>query len=236
MTWSGFDLAWPWIGLAGASGLLILLLATPWLRRPGAAGSRWRDPVWLSWLSTVAYLLHQVEEYGVDALGRAHTFPDALCTALGQGPFPGCAIPPVLFLAVNIPLIWISGPVSASLARWRPLAGMGVFGIAAVNMVVHLLPLVAGKGYAPGLLTAVLVFAPLCAWVVHVCFGPGRPFSRRDLALVLALGVAGHASLMASLQAYLHGLIGVTALAAVQIANAAALPAILWLWAGRRRA
>lgn len=235
MIWSGFDLAWPWIGLAGAAGLLVLLLATPWLRGPGAAGSRWRDPAWLAWLSVAAYLLHQVEEYGLDALGRAHAFPDALCNTLGQAPFPGCAIPPVFFLAVNIPLIWISGPAAATLARWRPLAGMGVFGIASVNIVTHLALVVTGQGYAPGLATAVLLVAPLCAWIAHACYGPGRPFSRGDLALTLALGVAGHVALMASLQAYLHGLIGVAALVTVQIANAAALPAILWWRAGRTR-
>lgn len=235
MTWSRFDLVWPWIGLAGAAGLLVPLLATRRLQMPGA-GSRWRDPVWLAWLSVAAYLVHQVEEYGVDALGRAHAFPDVFCATLGQPPFPGCIVPPILFPAVNVSLVWIVGPALAVLARRRPLVGMGIFAVMAVNAVVHVVPLIIGRGYTPGMATALLVFAPLCVWIGHACFGPGRLFSRRDLALMLALGVVAHAVLMGSVLAFVRGLIGETALVALQFANAAVLPAVLWRWAGRAKA
>lgn len=36
---------------------------------------RWRDSGWLAWLMVLAYLLHNFEQYGVDAEGRAFHFP-----------------------------------------------------------------------------------------------------------------------------------------------------------------
>jgi len=50
MTWSWFQLAFPWIGGAGAIVLVILLFGTNWLRSDPRS-SRWRDPVWLSWVA-----------------------------------------------------------------------------------------------------------------------------------------------------------------------------------------
>ena len=61
MTWNWFDIAWPWIGLAVALMLVVLMLATD-LFRDNQAGSRWRDLVWLSWLPVPVYLIHQFED------------------------------------------------------------------------------------------------------------------------------------------------------------------------------
>jgi hypothetical protein len=54
-------------------GLLGLMFGTNVLRSDLSV-SRWRDLVWLSWAATAAYLVHNVEEYGVDLLGREHAF------------------------------------------------------------------------------------------------------------------------------------------------------------------
>ena len=89
MTWSWFDLAWPWIGFSAAAFVLIILLFGTQILRSDPSVSRWRDPVWLSWLAVPIYMIHNVEEYGIDLLGRTHYFPDALCTTLGQGAYPG---------------------------------------------------------------------------------------------------------------------------------------------------
>jgi hypothetical protein len=64
--WSWFDLAWPWVGLGAAAGLFFFLFTTDKLRQ-NLDVSRWRDPVWLSWLAPAAYMIHQFEEYGIDA-------------------------------------------------------------------------------------------------------------------------------------------------------------------------
>jgi hypothetical protein len=68
MQWTSFDRHWPCIGLALSVLLLLLLFATNVLRNDLGI-SRWRDPVWLSWLAPAAYMIHQFEEYGIDARG-----------------------------------------------------------------------------------------------------------------------------------------------------------------------
>ena len=106
MNWSWLDLAFPWIGLVFAGLLLALLFGTDLLRSQPSS-SPWRDPVWLSWMAAVAYLLHNGEEYGVDLLGHQHSFPDALCAFMKLPAYPDCPIPPAFYLAVNLSLFWI---------------------------------------------------------------------------------------------------------------------------------
>lgn len=89
MRWSWFDLAWPWIGLFASGVLLALLFGTHKLQENKRL-SRWRDPVWLAWLMSAVYMLHNFEEYGIDALGQPHAFPILTCAALHQPPYPAC--------------------------------------------------------------------------------------------------------------------------------------------------
>lgn len=51
MEW--LNTAFPWIGLAGAAVLLLLLFASS-LLRSDAHISQWRDPTWLSWAGVAA--------------------------------------------------------------------------------------------------------------------------------------------------------------------------------------
>lgn len=60
--WEWFERYWSSVGLGAALVLLIFLFCTNMFRNAGSP-SRWRDPVWLAWLMTVAYLLHNFEEY-----------------------------------------------------------------------------------------------------------------------------------------------------------------------------
>lgn len=173
MTWNWFDLAWPWIGAAGAAALLLLLFGTRSLQRDLSL-SRWRDPVWLSWLAVPVYMIHNVEEYGIDLLGRSHYFPDALCLTLGLPPYPACPVPPPFFLAVNLSLIWVAAPLAALLSRKHPLVGLIFYGVLITNGITHIVPMLLGKGYNPGALTSMILFIPLFFWVAHTCFGPGR--------------------------------------------------------------
>src|SRR5215469_7540916 len=99
MRWSWIDLNFPWVGSVAAAIFLVLLFLTNKLRSD-LDRSRWKDHVWLSWLAVAIYLVHNVEEYGVDLLGRFHAFPNSMCSLLGLAPFPACPIPTPFFLAV----------------------------------------------------------------------------------------------------------------------------------------
>jgi hypothetical protein len=227
MQWSWIDIAFPWIGGVAAVVLLILLFGTHLLRGEPSS-SRWRDRVWLSWLAMVIYLLHNVEEYGIDLFGQVHEFPAAICAVLKLPPYPDCPLPPAFFLAVNIPLFWIVAPIAALLSRRHPLIGLSVYSVIFVNALVHLAPLLAGVGYGPGTLTAAILFVPVSAWVTYACFGKGR-LSYKALALLVAGGLILHIILMGSIQLFVRGMIDSTTLVWIQVANAVLFLLIPWL-------
>jgi hypothetical protein len=211
-TW--FDLAWPWIGLAGAAAVVVLLARGS--LRADAARPRWRDPRWLSFLGLAVYLVHQVEEYGIAANGIPHAFPDALCATLGQPGYPACSIPPLFYLAVNLTLVWIAAPLAAIFARRHPLTGLTIWGVIAVNAVVHLVPGIATLSYDPGMLTAAVLFVPLTAWTVHAAFGRRRPFRRRAVVPLIGAGIVMHAFLAGAALLFLHAGLPAWALIALQ--------------------
>ena len=72
-----FSYGWPWLGGVAALLLLYLLVGTSRLQGD-ASQSRWRDRTWLAWAAVLLYLAHNVEEYGVDALGRRYQFPSQM--------------------------------------------------------------------------------------------------------------------------------------------------------------
>ncbi len=227
MKWSWIDIAFPWIGGGAAVVLLVLLFGTHLFRsEPGS--SRWRDRVWLSWLAMVIYLIHNVEEYGIDLFGRLHEFPVGIAEVLKLPPYPDCPIPPAFFLAVNLPLFWVGAPVAALLSRRHPLVGLTFYSVIFINGLVHIAPVLAGLGYNSGLLTALVLFLPLSAWVAHACFGTGR-LSYKAMALLVAGGVILHVILMGSLQLFVRGVIGSAALVWIQVANAVLFLLIPWL-------
>lgn len=203
---SWFDLAWPWIGLIAAGVLAVLLFATPLLRADRAL-PRWHDPRWLGFLAVATYLVHQVEEYGIAADGVAHAFPDGLCAALGQPAYPACAIPPLFYLAVNVSLVWLAAPVAAVVSRRRPLIALTLWGVIAVNAVVHIVPAIATRAYDPGLATAVVLFVPLTVLVAVRAFGRNGPFRARGFVIIVAAGVLMHAVLGGGLALFLRGVI-----------------------------
>jgi hypothetical protein len=227
MTWTWFDLAWPWIGSIAAGLLLILLFGTRTLRSDLSL-SRWHDPVWLSWLAVPVYMIHNLEEFGIDLLGRTHYFPDAMCSTLGLAPYPACPLPPSFFLATNISLIWIAAPVAALASRRHPLIGFIFYGLLITNGLTHVAPLVLGKGYSPGTLSAMTLFIPSFFWVAYAFFGPGG-ISYKGLAVIAGAGVILHAILIGSLLSFIHGVIGSAVLACLQILNAIVFLFIAWI-------
>src|SRR5690242_4455678 len=104
-------------------------------------------------MAMVAYLLHNVEEYGVDLYGRAHAFPGFMCASLKLPAYPNCPIPPNFFLAVNLPLFWVVAPVAALLSRRNSLIGFAIYSVICINGLTHVwVTLPTGRLYNPGLL------------------------------------------------------------------------------------
>ncbi len=226
MTWSWIDLNFPWLGSVAAVVLLVLLFSTNRLRSDFNQ-SRWRDLSWLSWLAVAIYLIHNVEEYGVDLLGQFHAFPHFMCAMLAQPPYPFCPIPAPFYLAVNLPLFWAGAPVAAIFSRRHPILGLSVYGVIFVNALTHLGAFVR-SGYNPGVLTALILFLPASFWVTRVCFGKrGLPYG--VLAFIVADGVLLHVVLMGSTMLFLHGVSGRAALTDIQILNAILIFVFAWI-------
>lgn len=221
---NGFSLGhdWPWLGGAAALLLLYLLLGTTRLQADPAQ-RRWRDRTWLAWAAVFSYLAHNVEEYGIDLLGRSYEFPRAMSDMFG-----GTTAPPPnsFYLAVNLCAVWLAMPVAALVSRRHPLVGLAGYSVMAVNLITHVGAFIAA-GYNPGFATAVGLFLPMTIWMATTLFGEGRmPYP--GLAAVIAAGIVVHAVLMGSMIAYINGLMPSGALVAFQVFNAVLLLVVLW--------
>lgn len=226
-----FDYVWPWVGIGAAGLLLVLLFATDGLRSDLSL-SRWRDLVWLTWAATCAYLIHQFEEHGIDAEGAPYAFRGGLCATLGFPDPAACRIPPSLITAVNIPVVWLAGPLSALLGRRWPAIALSFFAVVFVNALAHVGASIVSGGYNPGVLTAVFLFLPLSLWTFSLALGMPNLGWRGVIATIVA-GVAIHAVLLASIEAYLAGWIGLATLLTIQVFNPALPPLIVTLATAR---
>lgn len=226
-----FTYVWPYVGL-GAALLLALLLATDVLRSDRSV-SRWRDIVWLAWAGTLAYLVHQFEEHGVDAEGADYAFRGFLCASVGFADPKSCPVPYSFITAVNVAAVWLAGPASALLGRRWPLVALSFFAIPFVNLFAHLGPAVAHGAYNPGLVTAIVLFLLLSLWTFHVAMTRYR-LGWRAVIATIAAGIVLHGILMGSLMAYIAGRIGVVVLDAIQVINPA-IPALIVVRLGRRQ-
>jgi hypothetical protein len=177
-------------------------------------------------------MVHNVEEYGVAANGVPHAFPDSLCTVLGQPPYPECALPTEFYLYVNLPLIWVAAPLAAVLAG-RRLVGLTLWGVIAINALVHIVPAIALREYDPGLVTAVVLFLPLSIWTLLTATRRTEPFRRIAIVPLLVSGALMHAVLAGSALLFLHGVIAAPVLLALQPAGIALGYGLVLLTQGR---
>lgn len=228
-----FIYLWPYMGL-GAALLLALLLATDLLRSDRSV-SRWRDIVWLAWGGTWIYLIHQFEEHGIDAEGGRYAFRGFMCATLGFADPQTCPVPFSFITSVNVAAIWLAGPAAALLGRRWPALALSFFSIPFVNAFAHLVPAAMAGAYNPGVLTSILLFLPLSLWTFHVVLGRADLGWHAVIATVVA-GVALHAIMIGSLQAYMHGLIGVGVLDVIQFVNPAIAGMIVFLATRQRGA
>lgn len=220
-----FDLNFSWIGLIGAFIMLVLLFGTNLLLSKPEI-SRWKDLTWLSWMGFTAYLIHNVEEYGIDLYGNTHAFPEQFCATIAKAlGIVACNVPPAFYLAVNITLFWVVAPLGAILSRRYPLCGLAIYSVIFINGLIHILPMLKGAGYGPGAFTAIIIFLPLSVWVGYACFGKGKlPFSA--MLFLIVLGIVLHAILMGSMVAFLKNKISDFVLVTLQIFNAIILLSI----------
>jgi hypothetical protein len=225
-----FTYVWPYIGL-GAAGLLALLLLTDNLRSDKSV-SRWKDLVWLTWTGTLAYLIHQFEEHGIDVTGAPYAFRGSLCASVGFADAGNCRIPFSFITAVNVAAIWLAGPAAALLGRRWPVLALAFFSIPFVNALAHIAPMVGSGHYNPGVVTAIVLFLPLSLWTFHVAIR-GYGLGWRAVTATVFAGVVLHAVLMGSLRVYLGGHIDVVTLDVIQILNPA-LGGLIVLALGRR--
>lgn len=217
-----YYLVWPWIGLGGAIAIIILLFCTNILRMD-LNKSRWRDGAWLAWLASAAYLVHNVEEYGIDLFGNLHQFPNTMVEMMNTNP------PEVFYMAVNISMFWIASPIAARLARKHPVVATGMAGELFINALSHIAPLVGGTGYTAGTLTACIIFLPVSLWTFYTCFGKEK-LSYKVLATIIGIAIVSHLILMLSIKLFAAGAIATVGIVLMQICNAC-LTVILWMWA-----
>jgi hypothetical protein len=225
-----FALVWPWIGI-GAAGLLFVLLCTNALRSDRSV-ARWGDMVWLTWSGAFVYLVHQFEEHGVDAADHAYAFRGFLCAAVGFPDAETCPVPLSFITTVNVAAVWLAGPLSALLAARWPVIGLSFFALPAINLFAHAGPAVLSGHYNPGLLTALVLFLPLCL-VVFAAAVSRYHLGVRSIFATLFAGVVLHLVLMTSLMAFIDGRIGLEVLLLLQIANPFLSALIVVLLAGR---
>ena len=207
-------LDWPFFALACGLGGLLGLLLRP---RPADRPPRWRDPAWLLCLMLPVYMVHQFEEHGFDVLGRRYHFVVDMCGMLGHASPASCPADPAFIFAVNVGGVWVAGLCAILWRRRNPMVGACAFGIPLVNGVAHLGPAIAHGAYNSGLLTGVLVFLPLGAYVLRTLVHAGILDLRR-VAVVIASGVAVHAALMGVLLAYAGGVIPRPLMLGLQVA------------------
>jgi hypothetical protein len=163
-------------------------------------------------------MVHQIEEHGVDLYGATYAFRGSLCAQLGYPDAAACPIPISFITAVNVGSVWGATVLAAIFGRRNPLVALSGYGIPLVNGIIHIAGAIRALAYNPGLLTGAVLFLPLSLWALSV--GRRSGIGRLGLASIVASGVLAHVVLMGSLLAYLHGVVDIRLLVAIQLLNA----------------
>ena len=219
-----FMLQWSWIGL-GAAVVLLLIACSTSLFRGDLTKSRLYDPAWLAWIGAAQYMLHNFEEYGLDMYGRTFSFPQQMTQAgMGNiGEFP--------YLACNILLIWIVGPLVAVLAKKYPAMAPSMAIIALINGLSHIAQLF-NWGYSAGLLTSFVIFLPVGIWTIYVCYVREK-MGWSNFLKTFAVGFLYSVILMAGILSANAGLITPTVQGIIMIFDGI-LALLLWSLIGKK--
>lgn len=190
--------------------------------------SRWRDPTWFAWLAAVVYMIHNVEEYGIDAMGRSLAFPNMMGGLLGTMPDW------TFFLCVNLSLVWIMGSLAAVFSRKYSALAFGMVGIEAVNCLTHIPGAITLGSISGGCITALLVFLPLVVWAfVGVAGYPKTGLHRSTFWVYVGIGALYHVGLFINMPLFLNGIFDGNAMG-VEILVVGSVVFALWVWAAKR--
>jgi len=215
--------AWPWVGTGFAIVLIGFLFFSNQLRSDKSI-SRWKDMVWLSWLGVLGYLLHNIEEYGIDLQGTIFAFPKIFSQLMGAADGSNPA-PWGFFTVTNITLVWIVLPVSAWLSRKYPAILSCIVSALFVNAFIHIMGTRAMGGYNSGLFTGLIFFLPFSLWVYgYALKHKSTWFGWGCIGWSLVVGVLTQiAILRGSINAYFAGILSPTAFVIIQAVNTALL-------------
>jgi hypothetical protein len=190
--------------------LVVVLLKTDTFRS-NTTVSRWRDVVWLAWLATPLYLIHQFEEYSLQTLGFDYSIQDMISQKMGFPPYPDSPIPLAFYPIVNIGLMWVGAPLAAYISKRNILLGLSFWGLIFANGIVHTLGGITTGAYNTGLWSAAFLFIPLSLWVLYATTIRG-PYSGKVVAAAFVAGALTHAFLFVGYGLYKAGVIGNTGL------------------------
>jgi hypothetical protein len=142
-----------WVYGGFLAGLLLLLISPLIVRN-------WPPALAAAFFCLPAYMLHQYEEHDD---GRFRIMINRMLA----GGRDALTVPAVFI--INVPGVWGVIALSLWLAAFvHPgLALIAVY-LPLVNAVIHIAPAVATRSYNPGLITAVVLFLPLCVWCLLV--------------------------------------------------------------------
>ena len=168
-----------WVYGGFLAGILLLVLAPLFVNgRPPALAA--------AFFCLPAYMLHQYEEHDND---RFRIFMNRILA----GGHDALTLPAVFI--INVPCVW--GVIALSLwltARVHPgLALIAVY-LPLLNAVIHIGQAVVSRGYNPGLVTAIVLFLPVCSWCLWTIqkSGSGTPLMH---AIGAASAFAIHAAI-----------------------------------------
>ena len=226
--YSFFFHIWPYIGFGAAIVLIILIFFTDFLRSDKKV-SRWKDPAILAWMGAVIYLLHNMEEYGVDLYGHPQAFTQLMYALMGF------RISEAAYLACNLGLVWVMGPLAAVLSqkgKYGMAAGMAVFEI--INGLSHIGQAINLGCYNPGLANAITFCLPIGIWTIWQCYWKMKMPKINLLWLFLA-GLLYHLILLGGIFAAKAGLIGGAAQGLIMAIGAILTFGIWYLVADRQQ-
>ncbi len=166
-----------WVYGGFLAGLLLLLLAPLFI-------CAWPATLAAAFFCLPAYMLHQYEEHDND---RFRVFVNRL---LGNG--REVLTVPAVFM-INVPGVWGVMVVAFWLAaRVDPGLVLIAVYLPLINAVIHITQAAVARSYNPGLVSAVVIFLPLCIWCLVVVqrSGYGPPTMH---AVGVAAAVAIHA-------------------------------------------
>jgi hypothetical protein len=139
-------------------------------------------PLWVFPSLFIAALLHVVEEYYVP--GGFFDFVKRLGTGIAeQLTLPVAIVVNGLFLLLAL--------LAAILWRDYPVPSLSIAGLLLVNALIHVAGSLRAKAYAPGLVTAVILYIPL-SLAVFVIAAKESFVSTQGLVVAMALGFVYH--------------------------------------------